>query len=140
MKNHFAEYNDLKIKLNEYDSRIDALKEKLYSVSGIRYDDTPKVRGKNLSVTERIQQIDDLVKERNAIKKQFNIVYSKHLKEIELIDDEMKRSILRSSYLHKIPVKNIAKNYGVTENHISRLKSKAVREFKEKISKMHDNA
>lgn len=132
MKNHFAEYNDLKIKLNEYDSRIDVMKERLYSASGIRYDDAPKVRGQNSTITHRIQQIDDLIRERNKIEAKFNLVYSKHLKEIDVVVDEKKRSILRSYYLHRMSLKDIAGSYDVTLNHVSRLKIQAVKEFKEK--------
>ena len=140
MKNHFAEYNDLKIKLAEYNSRIDVLKEKLYSVSGVSYDDAPRVRSSNGSIIYKIQEIDELVKERDEIESKLNLLYVKHVNEIDVLKSEMQRSILRSFYLHRIPVKNIARSYGVTDNHISRIKSLAVREFKKKILKMHDSA
>ena len=135
MKNHFAEYNDLKIKLAEYNSRIDVLKEKLYSVSGVSYDDAPRVRSSNGSIIYKIQEIDELVKERDEIESKLSLQYVKHVNEIDLVSDEKKRSILRSYYLHRMPLKEIARNYDVTMNHISRLKSQAVKEFKEKIFK-----
>lgn len=133
MKNHFAEYNDLKIKLAEYNSRIDVLKERLYSVNGIHYDDAPRVRNANSSIIYKIHEIDELVKDRDKLELHLNMVYTKHLNEIDMIRDEKKRSILRSYYLHRIALKEIARTYDVTLNHISRLKSQAVKEFKEKI-------
>ena len=136
MKNHFAEYNDLKIKLAEYNSRIDVLKERLYSVNGIHYDDAPRVRNANSSIIYKIHEIDELVKERDKLELHLNMVYTKHLNEIDLLRDEKKKSILRSFYLHRVSLKELARTYDVTLHHIAKIKSQAVREFREKLLKM----
>lgn len=135
MKEHFRKYNDILNQIRELEYKIITLKERLYSISGVRFDDMPKAYGVGNDIVYRIQEIEDLIKEKNVLLEVKKELYDKHLKEIEQLSDERYRYVLRCYYLQKMTLKNISSLYGLTINHVQKIKGKAVEEFMRIISK-----
>lgn len=129
MKEYFRQYNDILNQIREIEYKIITLKERLYSISGVRYDDTPKGSSPGNDIVYRIQEIDDLIQEKDRLQASKEELYKKHLSDINKVDDEKMRSILRCYYLNKLSIKEIAEIHGVTPNHITKLKRDAVYEF-----------
>lgn len=104
-------------------------KNLLYSVSAVKYDDLPKVHSGGVDIVYKIQELDDLTEELNILKEHKKELYDKHMAEIQKLDDERERQVLRCYYLMRMPTQDIANLLNLTSNHISKIKRKAIDNF-----------
>jgi DNA-directed RNA polymerase specialized sigma subunit len=123
------EYNDILNKINEVQAKITVLKENIYSVKGISYDDIPKGTNGNADIIFFLIEIEESEKELEELKEKKNIIKSKHEKEIEKVNNDKYRSILRMYYLNKFNIIKIAELMGISESYARNLKKKAISQF-----------
>lgn len=133
MKEHFKEYNEIIMRIRELNYKLEVVNHNIFDVKGISYGD--KVRSTApISINDKLIYKDELDNQMEELLAQKKVLYDKHIKEISLIDDERKRSILRCYYLLKMPIEDIANMLELTTNRVYKLKREAVREFKAKIT------
>lgn len=128
--NCFKDYKEICTLITEYEYKIFTLKERLYSVSGVRYDDMPKCHGRSDDMVFKLQEIDELVEELNALKEKKKELYNKHIQEISLVNNSRQRSVLRMYYLLEMNVDDIKTVLDIQEkNSVYRLLRKGVQEL-----------
>lgn len=131
MKEHLKEYNEICSRIRELSYKLEVVKHNIYDVKGVSYDLQVRSTAPK-SIIDKITSKDDLEAQINELKAEKKVLYDKHIKEIALVDDERKRSILRSYYLLKMSIDDIANMLDVTNNRVYILKNEAVQEFKDK--------
>lgn len=129
MNDHFMEYNDILNKINEVQAKITVLKENIYSVKGISYDDIPKGTSGNADIIFFLIEIEDSEKELEELREKRNDLKLKHEKEIEKVNNDRYRSILRMYYLNKFNIIKISELMGISESHARKLKKEAIHQF-----------
>ena len=130
IRRHFEEYNDICNRVREMQYKIFLLKERLYSISGVKYDDIPKSTATPQNdIVYRLQEIEDLMQEYEDLREQERLKVREHLAEINQVPNETWRSILRSYYLHHMSIQEIADMLQKTPNHVSKLKGQATNMF-----------
>ena len=131
MKQHFKEYNELWQRIRELSYKLEVVNHNIFDVKGISYD--LKVRSTApKSITDKLAYKDDLDNQMEELKAEKKVLYDKHIKEISLVDDERKRSILRCYYLLKMTIEEIATMLDLTTDRVYKLRNEAIKEFKEK--------
>lgn len=131
MKEHLKEYNEICSRIRELSYKLEVVKHNIYDVKGVSYDLQVRSTAPR-SIIDKLTSKDDLEAQINELKAEKKVLYDKHIQEIALVDDERKRSILRSYYLLKMSIDDIATMLDITNNRVYILKNEAVQEFKEK--------
>ena len=130
MKNHFIEYENILLKINEVQAKIIELKESIYSVRGIRYDDIPRSTAGNADLTYYLIEIEELEQELAALNVRKSELIKHHESEIEKVHDNKYKSVLRMHYLKKFDVGRIADTLNVSTSYAWKLKREAINAFK----------
>lgn len=130
MKEHFEEYTEIDNMLRELYLDLEVVNAKLYGVSAQNFenkvpttnpkDNTLYYIAKRDGIKERI---DDLEQKKKAL-------FDKHIEEINKVENESGRSILRCWYLYRQSSFEIAKLLNISVPHLFKLKRKAIDEFK----------
>ena len=129
MDNHFMEYNDILNKINEVQTKIIELKESIYSVKGVSYDDVPKGTGKNIDIVYFLAEIEELEIELMALNSKKAMLKKKHEEEIDKLKNCNYKSLLRMYYIYKFDKYKIADTMNISVGHFHRLKREAISDF-----------
>lgn len=131
MEKHFSEYNEILSRIRELKYKLEVVSHNIYDVKGASYDFKARTTAP-VSIVDKLTSKDDLESEINELEKKKRILYDKHINEISHVDDERKRSILRSYYLLKMSIDDISMMLELTNDRVYKLKKEAVIEFKQK--------
>lgn len=130
MEDHFAEYIETLERIKELHSKIGVLKDAIYSVKGVSYDDVLKSSGSGgADISYYIAEIDELeaeLKELNAKKQQLK---AKHLAEIGKVKNWKYRKLLRLLYIDNRSLNDAAAELQKSPSHCRKMKRKATNEF-----------
>ena len=127
MYNHFAEYNDILIRINEIQLKILEIRETLYSIKGIKYDELPsKGATPQADVTYFLIEIEELEAELDILYDKKQVLRGKHEKEINKVSDARERSVLRMYYLMKFDIYKIAEALKISVSHTRKIKRDAI--------------
>lgn len=129
MKEHFREYNDVCSRIKELEYKVYELKLAMYSITGIQYDKIPSEPSNKDIILNQISEIEEVNSEIAQLKIKKEELYQKHLKEIEKVQNEKYRTVLRCWYLLKLDVSSIERQMMISRQHIYRLKKEAEIEF-----------
>lgn len=129
MNNHFMEYNDILNRISEVQAKIIEIKENIYSIKGISYDDVPRGKNGAVDILYFLAEIEELEKELKELLDKKNLLRKKHEKEIDKLSNSKHRSVLRMYYLMKFDVYRIADTLKITKNHVHKIKREATKEF-----------
>lgn len=132
MKEHFSEYTELYNRIRELNYKLETIKHTLYDPKAVSYG--TQIRSTNpRTLVDRIGDKDEIEEEIKSLQKKKRVLYDKHIKEISVVTDERKRSILRCYYLDKMPIYDISNLLCLTDKRLYTLKREAENEFQEKI-------
>lgn len=132
VKEHFAEYNELCQIIEEKEFQLIMMKEALYSVRGVSYDDMPKGGGGGADIVRRIQSIDELQDELNEMRDERRSMQKKLSDEIMRLKNPKHRTVMRAYYLMRSSGKEIMRLMNLSESRVYTLKREAEKEFAEK--------
>ena len=133
MIEHFNEYDEIYTQIRELTYKLEVINHNIYDVKGVAYDTQVKTTSPS-SMVDKIISKDEIENQISELLAKKKVLYDKHVKEISLVDDKRKRSILRSYYLLKMPIEDIASMLELTNDRVYKLKREAVKEFENKIS------
>lgn len=128
--NHFNEYQDTQDKIKEIHMKIAAIKDDMYAVKGIRYDDAPRGSGAPVDISYFLGEIEELEQEARDLKQKADELKRKHEEEIGKVDKSSYKRLLRMFYLMRLDMKAIADALDVTPNHAWKMKKRAEIAFK----------
>ena len=134
MNNHFKAYNDIVNRIRIKNMQLLKLKEDWYNISGTRYDDVKIKGGKMPDIADQLHNIMEKEKELSGLINYRDELRKIHEIEIDKVEDNKKRTILKLFYLDSCSIKQIAYCLRRSDAHIKRLKREAIEEFKQKIS------
>lgn len=128
--NHFNEYQDTMDKIKEIHMKIAAIKDDMYAVKGIRYDDAPKGSAGPVDISYFLGEIEELEQEARDLKQKADELKRKHEEEISKVNKPNYRRLLRMLYLMRLDMRTIADSLDVTPNHAWKMKKRAEIAFK----------
>ena len=105
---HFYEYDDVLNRINEVQSKIIEIREKIYSVKGIRYDEMPSGSTLPTDITYYLIELEELEHELEELKNKKMELRKNHELEIDKLSNTKHRSVLRMHYLMKLDIYKIA--------------------------------
>lgn len=126
---HFYEYDDVLNRINEVQSKIIEIREKIYSVKGIRYDEMPSGSTLPTDITYYLIELEELEHELEELKNKRMELRKNHELEIDKLDNTKHRSVLRMHYLMKLDIYKIADTLNLSVSHIRKIKKEASDEF-----------
>lgn len=129
MNEHFMEYNDILNRINEVQQKIIILKENIYNIKGISYDDIPKSSSSNNDITYFLIDIEELENELENLMIKKTKLKNKHEKEIAKLSSNKYKSVLRMYYLLKFDMFEISETLQISVSYAHKLKKLAVKEF-----------
>ena len=138
MENHFRAYLKKLDDIRARNMELIKLKEDWYTLTGTNYDDIKVSGGKRIDIADQLHNIVEKEKELTAIISYKEELRRIHEKEINIIQDNKKRTILKLFYLDGCSIKQIAYCLRISEPHTKKLKRWAVNEFIEKVIKGSD--
>lgn len=137
MENHFMEYDDLLSRINELKFKMIELRETMYSVSGIRYDDAPKGTTPPKDITYHLVELEEYEQELQALYEKKTQLRIRYESEIDMLSNIKHRGVLRMHYLLKLDVYKIADALNLSTSHVRRLRKEASDCFMEMIANNH---
>lgn len=123
------EYDDVINRIAEVQTKLCVLKESIYSIKGISYDDIPRESSGNADISHFIGEIDELEAELEELKEQKDQLRSKHEKEIDKVKNNKYKSVLRMVYISKLGIYKIADALKISVSYARKLKKEAIDEF-----------
>lgn len=113
--------------------------EDFYTLTGIKYTDMPKTRGKSLGFDDLMINIENLYNEYLEYKKDYDKDYKECMEDINKLDNQIHRLIIEYSFIDEKKDKDIIdtlsgfhdKDYSYS--HFRRLKTKAIEKFERMI-------
>lgn len=129
MDNYFMEYDDILNRINEVQSKIIEVREKIYSVKGIRYDDIPSSTTLPTDITYYLIELEELEEELEELKRKKLELRKNHELEIDRLSNIKYRSVLRMHYLMKLDIYKIADTLNLSVSHVRKIKKEASMEF-----------
>ena len=129
MNNHFIEYNDLLNRIEEIKEKIILLKENIYNVKGIRYSDLPKSNVSTYDIIYQITEIEELENRLEELMINKKEIVEHLEKEIENVNNDKFRRVLRMYYISKFNLFEIADIMKISYGHVKKLKRQAINEF-----------
>ena len=133
MYEHFKVYNDLVNRIRTKNMELIKLKEDWYNISGTSYDKERIKGGVRMDIADQLHNIVEKEKELTGTINYKDELRRIHENEINIIQDNKKRTILKLFYLDGYSIKQIAHCLEKSESHTKKLKREAIREFKEKV-------
>lgn len=133
MENHFKAYNEIKNRIRYKEMELMKLKEDYYNISGVSYDDVKIKGGKPIDIADKLHVIVEKEKDIKGLTNYLNEIRILHEREINIIEDNNKRTILKLFYLDNCSIKQIAYCLDKSEGHTKKLKRWAVNEFIKKV-------
>lgn len=109
--------------------------ENFYTITGIKYTDMPKSKGKALGFDDLMANIEELFHEYLTLREQHKEIYEFYLSYINKLSNKTHRLIIEYSYINEDDDKQLAitlkeyHNLDYTNDYVRRLKSKAKKEF-----------
>lgn len=134
-KNIIARKIDMQKALKKY---VEAT-EDFYTLTGTKYTDMPKTRGKSLGFDDLMMNIEKLYNEYLEYKKDYDKVYKECMEDINKLDNQTHRLIIEYSFIDEKKDKDIIDalsgfhNKDYSYSYFRRLKTKAIEEFEKKI-------
>lgn len=129
IESHFIKYNNLKDDIRYKNMELIKLKEDLKTLTGVSYDKLKVKGGVNITMEDKLHVIIEKEKQLQKLYDSYNELRAKHESEIDRIQDGTKRFILKSFYLDRCTIKEIAVTLEKSCGHIKKLKRWAVAEF-----------
>lgn len=126
---HFYEYDDILNRISEVQLKMIEIRENIYSVKGIRYDELPKGSTLPTDITYYLIELEELEKELEALSNKKLELRKKHELEIERLENTKHRSVLRMHYLMKLDIYKIAESLNVSVSYTRKLKRYASNSF-----------
>ena len=126
---HFMEYNDLLNRIEEIKEKIILLKENIYNVKGIRYSDLPKSNVSTYDIIYQITEIEELENRLEELMINKKEIVEHLEKEIENVNNDKFRRVLRMYYISKFNLFEIADIMKISYGHVKKLKRQAINEF-----------
>lgn len=134
-KEYTKSYHNMKRALKKY---IDA-KSDFHNLTGVKYDDMPKAKGKSLGFDDIMIRIEELYDKYILELKKYDDLRDKCINDINKLDNPIHRAILEYFYLDFECIKEVA--YSLKEFHdkdyslayIRELKSNAVSLFEQNV-------
>lgn len=135
MENHFLEYTETLERIKELHSKIAILKEAIYSVKGVSYDDVLKTQGSSgADIGYYIAEIDELEEELEILQEKKKKLKAKHLIEIGRVKNWKYRKLLRLLYIDNRSLNEAAVEMQKSSSHCRKLKAKAISDFFREMS------
>lgn len=129
---YFEKYNEICDDIRSMLAELRVKKEELYSISGVSYDSnikSTKLTGLEFYIDKIINIENNLkAKEKERIEK-----YEQHLSLINKLEDKRERFIIKQFYLERLSINQIASILYVSEGHLKRIKSSAVKHFEKML-------
>lgn len=129
MYEYFYKYDELLLKIRETISKIETLKETIYSVKGVSYDDLPKQGNGNADIVYYLIEIEDLedtLKSLYQQKKELRNTYELDIKKVNNLEYQ---TIIRMYYLDKNNLKEISSVIRKSYSYTRKMKKEAENEF-----------
>lgn len=130
MTEHFMQYKDTLNQIQEIQSKLIYIKNKMYSIKGISYDTTPKGTAGNIDTLYFLAEIEELEAELQELKQKRNHLKEVHEQEIAKVKVPKYMSVLRMYYLLGFDAWRIADTLEISESYVFRLKKDAIQAFK----------
>lgn len=134
MEKHFKAYKDVTNRIQTKNMQLIKMKEDWYNLTGVKISDMPK-GGKSIDMADQLHNIVEKEKELKALIDYKEELRRIHEKEIDVINNNKKRTTLKLFYLDSCSIKQIAYCLGISESYAKKLKRWAVEEFIRKIIK-----
>ncbi len=131
MEQHMRAYNQLLHKINERGMELAQLKEDFENISGIRYDRVQVQGGKQYDIGDKLARIMEKEEQLKALEDYKEELKKVHELEFDKVENLKQRTILKLFYLYKRPIKQIAYNMRLSEDHVKTLKRNGVKRFLE---------
>ena len=125
---YFEKYTDTLRQLEEKRHKLIVLKNRLYDVKGVSYEETPKGTGSS-DIVFKIQEIDDLKRDINLLIGFKTELEEVHLEEISKLSNVDYKSIMRCYYLERMSVEDISTIIDKSISHTFKMKKYAETEF-----------
>lgn len=136
----FEPINDKKTKMEKALKKYVEATEDFYTITGVKYTDMPKSKGKVLGFDDLMANIEELFNDYLELRNQHKILYDFYISYINKLNNKTYRLIIEYSYINNEDDKQITnslKEYhklDYTNSHIRKLKSKASKEFNKLIN------
>lgn len=124
----FREYIEARNQMEDLRYKIQMLKESYYGISGINYDEHVHSTTAKSQVA-RIQEIDEYVEKYEELKEKVDDLYEKYNNMIVSKCDTNQARVLRCYYLLGMKISEISNSMGVTDQHILKVKSQALKQL-----------
>lgn len=135
MENHFSEYIETLERIKELHGKIGVLKDAIYSVKGVSYDDVLKSPGSGgADISYYIAEIDELEAELETLQEKKKQLKAKHLIEIGQVKNWKYRKLLRLLYIDNRSLNDAAIEMQKSPSHCRKLKALAISEFFREMS------
>lgn len=129
---YFKEYIEICDDIRSMAIELKVRKDDLYSLSGITYEQSSKGTNHN-GIDFLISKIADMEHMIESKEKQKQERYIKELKVIDQLEDKRERLIIKMFYLDRMSIGQIASILYISESHLKRIKSSAVKHFEKMI-------
>lgn len=124
LKEHFKEYRQIIFQIEEIETKLLLKRRKLTGPQSPKYNDVHFPPMSETQKIELISEIDNLEKKLDELRGREEILYNKHLKEIELVPNDNSRRVLRSIYLYQMSYEDIAEMMSLSYQTIRNVKVK----------------
>lgn len=132
IEKYFEEYNNICDDLKSMIMELKVKKDNLYSITGTSYDQSIK-SSVHYGIEHYLDEILNLEKKIKLKEDESRSLYAEYLDKINCLKNNKEQIIIKYFYLDHLSIGQIATILYLSEGHIKRLKSQAVKNFEKML-------